>query len=163
MVRDADPRWLHALDARLTALPPWARPPFYGVLAVAVLIAGRACFVWPLLVLNVLIGGPDALLWIGWLLVVAGAAGFAGGVAFGASGSRGSRAASARQAPNDERRVRGRLLGDARLRRRPRLLSAGRERGPCGCALGDVHQRGDTTAASPEGIMVRQMHRRFGS
>ncbi len=63
-------------------MPAWARPPFYGVFIVYALAAARAWVMLPVLAVGVLLGGPEAVLRVAWIVVAAGAAGFAGGLAY---------------------------------------------------------------------------------
>jgi hypothetical protein len=72
-----------SVERRLAELPPWARPPFYGVLLVyGLALAKRGGLIVPLLILGVLLGGPEAALRMGWIILAAGIAGFAGGLAY---------------------------------------------------------------------------------
>jgi hypothetical protein len=74
--------WLDRVDENISQLPEWARPPFYGMFLVYSLIAAKAIFALPILLVALLVGGPVGMLTAIWILIVAGLAGFAGGVAF---------------------------------------------------------------------------------
>ena len=72
-----------AVDARLAGMPRWARPPFYGMLLVfAMMVIRRGALLIPVVILGILLGGPEAAIQIAWILIVAGLAGFVGGLAY---------------------------------------------------------------------------------
>ena len=76
-------RILGTIDERLASMPPWARPPFLGMLLVyGMMLFGRGWLLIPLAIIGVLMGGPVAVVRILWVLIVAGLAGFAGGLAY---------------------------------------------------------------------------------
>ena len=70
------------VEARIKAFPSWARPPFYGLFFVYMLIASRAIIAVPIAIILVLMNGPEGILKGVWVLIIAGLAGFGGGVAF---------------------------------------------------------------------------------
>jgi hypothetical protein len=70
------------VDEFVASLPAWARPPFIGMLAVYMIIAIKAIYLFPITVCVLVLGGPEGLLTALWILILAGIAGFAGGVAF---------------------------------------------------------------------------------
>jgi hypothetical protein len=74
--------WLGALWARLDDMPASLRPPFYGMLAVYAIMLAKARFLWPILIIALIVAGPEGLLEGLWVLIVAGLAGFTGGTAF---------------------------------------------------------------------------------
>jgi hypothetical protein len=75
----AQPSRLAEMFKNVESLPAWARPPFYGMFFVYALMAGRAILLLPLLVIGVLMRGPEFVLQALWVLIVGGLAGLAGG------------------------------------------------------------------------------------
>jgi hypothetical protein len=87
-MRDTSPvpppdSWLERGVRNIEGLPAWARPPFYGVTMVYVLMLAKGGILLPVVLIVALVsGGPEAILQVLWIAVVAGLAGFAGGIAY---------------------------------------------------------------------------------
>jgi hypothetical protein len=73
---------LRQIDERIDSFPLWMRPPFYGMFLVYGMIFARVILVLPVALIVLLAAGPEGILKVIWILIVAGLAGFAGGVAF---------------------------------------------------------------------------------
>lgn len=79
--------WADRIDENISALPAWARPPFWGMMFVYVfmfvkLASFGGAVVLVLLIVGLVQEGFDGLLQALWMLVGVGLAGFAGGIAY---------------------------------------------------------------------------------
>jgi hypothetical protein len=76
--------WTFSLQERVERLPPWAQPPFQGVLFVyGLMLAKGAAVLVPLaLLVAVVLGGWRAALRVVGVVLAVGLAGFAGGLAW---------------------------------------------------------------------------------